>query len=59
LNLTQRLGKMGRFEIGSYDNSYSGNDGLFLEGDIDCLNPQAFPVVTYLRVYAKVIIGIR
>ncbi|PQP34578.1 hypothetical protein C6A37_07075 [Desulfobacteraceae bacterium SEEP-SAG9] len=41
------------------DNSYSGRDGLFVEGNIHYLNPQAFPVVLYLRVYAKVIIGIR
>jgi len=41
-----------------YDNSYSGTDGLFLPGDIYCLNPQAYPVVLYLRVSPKVIIGI-
>ena len=39
MSLTQRLSKMGRFEIGSYDNSCSENDGLFLEGDIYGLNP--------------------
>ena len=34
-------------------------DCPFLEGDICCLSPQAFPMVSYWRVCGKVIIGIR